>query len=67
VPEFHSALHEAGAAHRDELSQEFDHHKAAPWLRHVRRSLSRQDDRAVVETALRLGCEWLQAPQPRGG
>jgi hypothetical protein len=33
----------------------------------VSRSLPRQDDRAVVETALRLGCEWLQAPQPRGG
>jgi hypothetical protein len=67
MQEFHNALHEAGAAHRDELGQEFDHHKAAPWLRHVSRSLPRQDDRAVVETALRLGCEWLQAPQPRGG
>jgi hypothetical protein len=63
--DFLNVLAEHGATGLGEPGRAFARLGAPHWARHVISSLPRQVDRAVVDTASRLGRDWLQNPSHR--
>jgi hypothetical protein len=60
VRDYLTLLSETNAADPGELVGAFADDEAPLWSREVIRSLQCQEDRAVLDTAIRLGHDWLQ-------